>query len=95
MPGTGSQVRVITQNIDTLHQQTRTHWSAVDQLIEVHGRLGLYHCASDEDNCDLATETSATAAHLFSEPIRQAIEVGPSPWPPARRWQAGPRAARW
>ena len=67
-------VTVVTQNIDSLHQQTRVSWSTTTQLIEVHGRLGLYHCTS-ESGCDLATETFLKAQDIFPPHIHQAIEV--------------------
>ena len=65
---------VVTQNIDTLHQSTRERWDVERQLIEVHGRLGLYHCSSDEGVCHLSTETHATAAQLFPPHVSRAIE---------------------
>lgn len=68
---------VVTQNIDALHQATAHQWDVDRQLIEVHGRLGLYHCASEEGICHLATETYATAEQLFPPHISRAIdEVG-------------------
>lgn len=42
-----SPVKVITQNIDALHQQTVTPWDSAERLVEVHGRLGLYRYAED------------------------------------------------
>ena len=65
---------MVTQNIDALHQSTREQWDVERQLIEVHGRLGLYHCSSDEGTCHLSTETHATAAQLFPEHVSRAIE---------------------
>lgn len=38
------RVRIITQNIDGLHQSTNVRWQHGDQLAECHGRLGLYKC---------------------------------------------------
>ena len=36
---------VVTQNIDALHQATQTAWNSGEDLVEVHGRAGLYKCA--------------------------------------------------
>ncbi len=65
---------VITQNIDSLHQATQQSWDVERQLIEVHGRLGLYHCSSDDGVCHLSTETYATADQLFPPHVSRAIE---------------------
>jgi NAD-dependent SIR2 family protein deacetylase len=40
-------VVIMLQNIDSLHQQTASRWDTASQLIEVHGRLGLYHCGKE------------------------------------------------
>ena len=68
-----AQVLIVTQNIDSLHQKTQTSWPVTSQLIEVHGRMGLYHCSSEED-CDLATEVFVGAAEIFPEAVQKAIE---------------------
>ena len=36
---------VVTQNIDALHQATQTAWNSGEDLVEVHGRAGLYKCS--------------------------------------------------
>lgn len=77
------RLAVVTQNIDSLHQATAERWDVERQLIEVHGRLGLYHCASDEGACHLSTETYATADQLFPPHVSRAIE------------QARPNLIRW
>ena len=45
-----TNIKVITQNIDGLHFRTRNQWNHDEQLIEAHGRLGLYKCIPDVDS---------------------------------------------
>ena len=43
-----ADVKVITQNVDGLHQRTAVSWNHADKLVEAHGRLGLYKCIPSE-----------------------------------------------
>jgi len=43
-------VNVITQNIDSLHQQTKQRWPHEQKLVEIHGRMGLYRCMAGTKN---------------------------------------------
>lgn len=45
-----SNVRIITQNVDGLHSKTKTAWNWKEDLIEAHGRVGLYKCIPEEDS---------------------------------------------
>jgi NAD-dependent SIR2 family protein deacetylase len=42
------QVKVLTQNVDGLHQSTVEKWNWEENLVEAHGRLGLYKCIPTE-----------------------------------------------
>ncbi|GMI33169.1 hypothetical protein TrRE_jg4889 [Triparma retinervis] len=42
------QVKVLTQNVDGLHQSTDVKWNWEEDLVEAHGRLGLYKCIPTE-----------------------------------------------
>eukprot|EP00520_Triparma_pacifica_P015352 CAMPEP_0118653864 /NCGR_PEP_ID=MMETSP0785-20121206/12060_1 /TAXON_ID=91992 /ORGANISM="Bolidomonas pacifica, Strain CCMP 1866" /LENGTH=366 /DNA_ID=CAMNT_0006546439 /DNA_START=114 /DNA_END=1211 /DNA_ORIENTATION=- len=42
------QVKVLTQNVDGLHQSTKCKWNWEENLVEAHGRLGLYKCIPTE-----------------------------------------------
>ncbi|TFJ81716.1 hypothetical protein NSK_006965 [Nannochloropsis salina CCMP1776] len=66
---------VVTQNIDSLNRQTREAWAHQDKLVEIHGRLGLYHCSSN-DYCILANETWAQAIDVFGPELAEQIEGG-------------------
>jgi YD repeat-containing protein len=73
-------VNIVTQNIDTLSQQTRQAWNHAEQLVEVHGRMGIYHCSGGEGDgeggghCEMATETFMTTEELWGKEIGKAIE---------------------
>ena len=54
-----SNLLVITQNMDTLHEDAG---SPVEQMVHVHGQLGLYRCSSPE--CPIAR----------SRPVRLSLE---------------------
>lgn len=45
-----NNVRIITQNVDGLHCRTVHKWNHQKQLIEAHGRVGLYKCIPEEDS---------------------------------------------
>lgn len=66
-------MNIVTQNIDTLSQQTREEWRHGEQLIEVHGRMGIYHCSS-EAPCEMATEVYASAADVFGHEVAAALD---------------------
>ena len=48
--GNGTDVRVITQNVDGLHSRTKQKWDFDSKLIEAHGLVGLYKCIPEEDS---------------------------------------------
>lgn len=50
-------VKIITQNIDGLASKTKTKWDTENQLIECHGRLGLFKCIPNEDSDTSEDET--------------------------------------
>ncbi|GMH50666.1 hypothetical protein TL16_g00838 [Triparma laevis f. inornata] len=43
------RVKVLTQNVDGLHQKTAESWNHKENLVEAHGRLGLYKCVPTEE----------------------------------------------
>ena len=45
-------LRIVTQNVDGLHQSTAIGWDSSERLIEAHGRAGLYKCGSDPEVAD-------------------------------------------
>ncbi|GAB5031939.1 transcriptional sir2 family [Nannochloropsis oceanica] len=68
-----ADLMVVTQNIDSLHQQTQVQWDHAKQLVEIHGRLGLYRCSSDE-YCVLANEIYLKAADVFGPAVAENIQ---------------------
>lgn len=60
-----SNVNVITQNVDGLHSATVTDWNWSDQLIEAHGRLGLYKCIPESDS-----DTDDDSDHEEDRPVK-------------------------
>ena len=47
-----TNIRIITQNIDGLHDNTACKWNHKERLIEAHGRIGLYKCIPLEEGDD-------------------------------------------
>lgn len=62
-------VNVITQNVDALHLASGV---PVDQLIEVHGRLGLYKCITPK--CTYSYEKSVEDLDIRAYAIRGTLE---------------------
>lgn len=80
-------LRVVTQNIDALHQSTSTSWHSHDRLIEAHGRVGLYKCASDpEDGCPYS-EHDSIGPGSFSTALQKQLghNVGKNKLPKLRQ----------
>ena len=44
---------IITQNIDGLHRNTKRKYDDKTQLIEIHGKLGWYHCSRENEEEDM------------------------------------------
>ncbi|CAM9943591.1 unnamed protein product, partial [Discosporangium mesarthrocarpum] len=57
------------------HQKTTAAWPDTSRLIEVHGRLGLYKCVSEEAGCPFAEEKEIPQSS-FTETVQRGLEGG-------------------
>ena len=58
---------IITQNIDGLHHCTTKKYDHENQLIEIHGKLGLYHCSRENEEEDIKKLHSQNIVHNAPE----------------------------
>jgi len=69
------QVKVLTQNVDGLHQSTKASWDWKENLVEAHGRLGLYKCIptiEHEDEEDMIEEEEKLKEKSEERTVRRA-----------------------
>jgi NAD-dependent deacetylase len=71
-----SEMSIVTQNIDGLHQSTAAAWPHSAQLAECHGRLGLYKCVQEQAGCQYASTAVVEPTKQFPVDLQQELQQG-------------------